>query len=218
VRQIGPDLWAAESPLRMLGVQAGRRMAVVRLASGELLVHSPAPLDERLRAALERLGGVRFVVAASWLHGHLHMGDYARAELFAPPGLAARRPDLSFAGELGDRPDERWAADLDQALFRGQRVPPEVVFLHRPSRTLIVGDLVWNVTSRMPLSARVWAGRRPGVRPTPAFRLAVRDRAAARASLDRILAWDFDRILIGHGEVLESGGRAALERAYAWLR
>jgi hypothetical protein len=32
-----------------------------------------------------------------------------------------------------------------------------------------------------------------------------------------MLAWDFDRIVIAHGEVLESGGREALRAGYAWL-
>jgi len=32
-----------------------------------------------------------------------------------------------------------------------------------------------------------------------------------------ILAWDFDRVVVAHGEVLESGGREALRQGYAWL-
>jgi hypothetical protein len=32
-----------------------------------------------------------------------------------------------------------------------------------------------------------------------------------------VLAWDFDRVTVTHGEILESGGPAALARAYAWL-
>jgi hypothetical protein len=133
----------------------------------------------------------------------------------APP---RKRRDLQFAGELGDKPDPRWADDLDQAAFRGLRYLTEILFLHRPSRTLIVGDVFWNVTPRMPPSARLVVGWRTRVGPTPAFRLfAVRDRAAARASIDRILTWDFDRILVGHGEVVETGGKEAFEAAYAWL-
>jgi glyoxylase-like metal-dependent hydrolase (beta-lactamase superfamily II) len=91
------------------------------------------------------------------------------------------------------------------------------VFLHRGSRTLLAGDFAWHVTQELGAPARLWAGWRPGVRPTPAFRLAIRDRHAARASLDRILAWDFDRIVPGHGEIVETGGRAALAAGYARL-
>lgn len=219
---VGDRLWAVEAPLKTLGAEVGRRMAIVKLPDGSLLIHSPAPLDDQLRRALDGLGSVRFVVAASNLHGHLFMEQYAdaypEAELFAPPGLRERRKDLSFAGDLGDEPDRRWREHVDQALLRGHRMLNEILFLHRPSRTLIVGDACWNVTERMPFAARLWAGWKPGVRPTPAFRLGIRDRAAARASLGRVLGWDFDRILIGHGENVETGGREAFARAYAWLR
>jgi hypothetical protein len=196
-------------------------MAVVRLRGGELLIHSPAPLSENLRSALDALGPVRFVVPASALHGHRFMEQYRetypQVELFAAPELPRRRPDLRFAAQLGDEPDERWAPDLDQALFSGHRLFPEVMFLHRPSRTLLAGDFAWHVTPALPAPARVWAGWRHGVRPTPGFRLAVRDREAARRSMERILGWDFDRIVPGHGELVDTGGRAALRDGYAWL-
>jgi len=58
---------------------------------------------------------------------------------------------------------------------------------------------------------------RDGFGPNAVVRMTIRDRAALRASMDRILAWDFDRVTVTHGEVLESGGREALARAYAWL-
>jgi hypothetical protein len=202
-------------------MQVGRRMAIVRLRSGELLVHSPAELTRELRGALEGVGTVRFVVPASNLHGHLFMQQYRDAypdaELFAAPGLHRRRKDLEFAGELGDTPDSRWGEDLDQALFRGHHQFIEVVFLHRANRTLLLGDLCWNVTAEMSPGARLWAGWRTRVTPTPAFKVGIRDRAAARASLERILEWDFDRILVGHGEIVERGGREAFRGAYAWL-
>jgi hypothetical protein len=39
-----------------------------------------------------------------------------------------------------------------------------------------------------------------------------------RHSIDQILSWDFDRIVVGHGEVVESGGHKKLEEAYNFLR
>ena len=98
-------------------------MAVIRLRSQDLFVHSPAPLTDELRRELDVLGRVRYVVPASWIHGHLYMDQYGAAypdaELFAAPGLQSRRSDLAFAGDLDDRPDPRWAGELDQAVFRG---------------------------------------------------------------------------------------------------
>jgi glyoxylase-like metal-dependent hydrolase (beta-lactamase superfamily II) len=215
LRPLGPDIWVEEAPHRYLA-EMGRRMTVVRLAAGGLWLHSPLPPSDDLAG----LGEVRYVVAASSLHGHLSMGDYPAAELFAPPGLARKRRDLRFAGELGDEPDERWAAELDQGIFRGSVRLEEVVFLHRPSRSLIVGDTCFNIRPGAPLLTRLWAWgprMRPRLGPTGPFRLTVRDRAAARASIDRILAWDFDRLIVGHGEIVESGGREAFRDAWSWL-
>ena len=33
----------------------------------------------------------------------------------------------------------------------------------------------------------------------------------------RIVAWDFDRIVISHGRIVERGGRDVLRRAYAFV-
>lgn len=38
-------------------------------------------------------------------------------------------------------------------------------------------------------------------------------RAAFARSLLKVLDWDFDRVIMGHGDVLESGGPAELRRA-----
>jgi hypothetical protein len=221
LRQLDDSLWVAEAPLRVLGVQAGRRMTVIRFDSGDLFIHSPAPLDRELRASLDALGTVRYLAAASLLHGHLSMGDYARAysraELLAPPGLRERRKDLTFAGDLGDTPDMRWAFELDQTPLEGNRFLTEILFHHRRSRTLIVGDAVWNNTGGLGLAARIWAGGRRRVAPTPAFRLAINDRNAARASLKLALEWDFDRLIVGHGPIVETGGKAAFQGGYSWL-
>jgi glyoxylase-like metal-dependent hydrolase (beta-lactamase superfamily II) len=161
------------------------------------------------------------VVAPNAFHGHLAMGDYAAAypdaELHAGPGLDVRRKDLVFARLLGDAPDPRWAEDLDQATMLGHRLVPEVVFLHRATRSLIVGDIVVNVPAGASRRLTLWLGIASGVGVPRLRRLDTRDKRQARASLDRILAWDFDRIVTGHGEVVETGGPEALRSAYAFL-
>jgi Domain of unknown function (DUF4336) len=223
LRGIATDLWAVEGRLRYF-VEMGRRMTVVRLTGGDLFLHSPVPLTGPIRAAVDALGPVRFMVAASSLHGHLSMGDYQSAypnvELLAPPGLTDKRQDLTFAGELGDRPDTRWQADLDQTVFRGLRLP-EVVFLHRACRTLIVGDVCFNIQPGAPWLTRLcaWGPRmRPRPGPTQPFRLrGIRDRKSARASIQQILQWDFDRVIVGHGAVIETDGHRVFAAAWSWL-
>ena len=64
---------------------------------------------------------------------------------------------------------------------------------------------------------KAWCRRRRGVGPTPLFRAGFRDKAAARRSVDRVLAWNPQRLVCGHGEPLRAGARDAFARAYAFL-
>ncbi|HEX8954103.1 MAG TPA: hypothetical protein VF945_19745, partial [Polyangia bacterium] len=133
--------------------------------------------------------------------------------------LAKKRPDLTLAGVLDDHAPPGWAKQIDQLARQGAPAMSEVVFFHRESRTLIVSDSAHNF-ERAPVGTRMFfslLGGWRGLRTTAVDRLVTRDRAAARASLERILAWDFDRVVVCHGEVLESGGKAAFARAYDWL-
>jgi hypothetical protein len=221
MREIGDGLWVHEAPLRFMGAPAGRTMNVVELGDGGLFVHSPAELDDGLRAALDAVGELRFVVAPSPLHGHMWMEQYAAAypgvELIAGPRLRRRRKDLDFAGDLGETPDPRWVHVLDQAPFGGNPLLPEIEFLHRPSRTLILGDvgIHFGDHSSRPIRTFARVGRMYGrLRPTPMFRATTLRRRAARRDMERILAWDFDRVIPGHGAVVESGGKEALRREW----
>jgi hypothetical protein len=143
---------------------------------------------------------------------------YPGVELLAGPGLRKRRKDVDFDADLSERPDARWGDVLDQAPFRGNRLLPEIEFLHRPSRTLILADLAMNLGESPSRATRALirlGGMRGRLRATPVFRLTTRDRAAAGRDLQRILAWDFDRVIPGHGAVWESGGKEALRREWS---
>lgn len=216
-------LWVAEAPLRFYGIEVGTRMSVVRLSDGGLWVHSPIGLTNRLQHELDRLGPVRFVVCPNKLH-HLFAEDYfsayPEARVYAAPGLPEKRPELPFHGVLGDAPEPGWARDLDQAPFRGEKLLREVAFYHRESRTLILTDLLQTDHPGSPPLARIAhrlyrAHKNPGL-PLP-VRFGYRDKAAARASLRRVLSWDFERIALAHGHLVESNARAALARAFSFL-
>jgi hypothetical protein len=198
-------------------------MTVIRLGGGDLLLHSPVSLDPALREALGRIGRVRWVVGPSKVH-HLFLGDYLRAypsaELCGAPGLAEKRPDLRFQTVLSAEPVAAWEGRVWHHLFAGAPAVNEVVFLHRPSRTLLLTDLAFNVQPGPRNRARVFhwlVGATGRFGPHRILRAAIRDRAAARRSLATILAWDFDRVVVTHGDVLEHGGREALRAGFAFL-
>ena len=223
LRQLAPDLWVADRPQTFYGLPVGTRMTIIRLAGGALLLHSPVALDPQLRAELDAIGHVRYVVAPNRVH-HLYAGavatPYPEARLWIGPGLERKRPDLTFVGVLGDEAPEEWRKAVEQVFFRGRPYENEVVFFHRPSRTLILCDLAFNLGPGTATVTRLLMKlvRSYGVfGPSKLDPLLIRDRAAARASLERILAWDFDRVIVAHGDVLEHGGREALRAGYAWL-
>ncbi|ELY38464.1 DUF4336 domain-containing protein [Natronorubrum tibetense] len=222
--QRGDRFWTYEEPLRFFGVELGRIMSVMKLSSGGLFVQSPAELTPELKRALDDLGEVRFVAATSKLHGHLYMEQYRAAypdvELLAAPGLAARRTDLQFDHLLGDTPDPRWGTDIDQAAIVGHRWLTEIAFFHRPSRTLILGDVGFHIGERSPLKTRLVARTLriyERISPPIELRLTITNEATFRRSIRDVLAWDFDRVVPGHGEIVDSGGKRAVLDGYDWL-
>ena len=223
LRQLAQDLWAVERPQSFYGLPVGTRMSVVRLTGGRLLLHSPVRLDPELRAELDALGSVCFAVAPNRVH-HLYAGlvaeAYPSSRLWVAPGLERKRPDLAFASVLADEAPKEWRGELDQVFFRGRPYENEVAFFHRASRTLLLCDLAFNFGPRAAAPTRLLMkllrsyGR---LGPSTLDPLLIRDRRAARESLERILAWDFERVVVAHGDVLDSGGREVLRQGYSWL-
>jgi hypothetical protein len=222
LERLDDDLWAATRPFEVMGLTLAARMTVIRLEDGGLLLHSPARLDPGLRQALNGLGPVRHLVAPNRMH-HLFCGAYRaaypEARLWGAPGLATKRRDLAFDGELGDTAPAAWAGELDQAFVPGIPTLNEVAFLHRRSGTLILTDLAANGSAADPWPLRLWLrlnGAYGRLRTPLEVRLLCRDRAAARRGLERVLGWAFARVVVGHGAVVASGGRAAAKAAFAW--
>jgi hypothetical protein len=210
-----------------VGLAGGRfltRMTVIRLDGG-LCLHSPVAIDVPTRSAIEGLGEVRAIIAPSTFH-HLFVASaqqaFPSARTYAIKGLEKKRKDLRFDELLGDEPAALWADQMDQVVI-GNRIMREVEFMHRASGTLIATDLVENFRDETPgtnaiLRAwmrifRMWGGPRAA----PELRLFTRDRDAARQALERLLAWDFDRAIIAHGELLDDKPKEAIREAWRWV-
>lgn len=219
---VADDLWVDTRPLRFWGVETGTRMTVVRLRGGGLVVHSPVGLDARTREAVDALGPVEAIIAPSLFH-HLRVGEwstaYPDAMVACCPGLEKKRPDLRWDRILGDEPRAPWRGELDQVHFGARSLENEVVFYHPRSKTLICADAIFNLSVHPSRVTRcvawILGNKKPGA--THLERILIRDRQAAREQVDRMLAWDFDRVILAHGGLIETDGRDVLRRAYAWL-
>ncbi|HEX7128692.1 MAG TPA: DUF4336 domain-containing protein [Rhodanobacteraceae bacterium] len=224
--ELVPDqVWLEEYPVRIAGARLLTRMTVLRSQGGGVFLHSPVVMDDATRTAIERLGPVRAIIAPSNCH-HLFIAHAQQAFPSAPTygveGVEAKRPDLRFDALIGNEPPPLWAGQMDQAIV-GNRIMREVDFLHRASRTLVVTDLVENFRDETPGTNHALRGiiKLLGMwgkpKPAPELRWFTRDRKAAREALEKILAWDFDRIVLAHGEPILHEPKAAVRAAWRWL-
>lgn len=223
----GEDIWIADGPTTAVaGFRYPTRMAIVRLPGNALFIWSPITLSDELRTAIDALGEVRFLIAPNSLH-HLFLGEwrsaYPTAKLYAPPGLRTRRKDLQFEGDLGEVPAPEWSEHIDQVVMAPNLITTEVVFFHRKSRTAIFTDLIQHFdasafTGWRAIVARLDLMVGPEAAVPRKFRAAFIDRRAARAAIQRILAWPTHGVLMAHATPVQSDGQAFLRRAFQWLK
>jgi hypothetical protein len=214
INEVAAGVHTVDRPQRYNGIEVGARMTVLQLDDG-LLIHSPVDVDP---TRVEHLGEPRWVLAPNLLH-HLYVGPWADAglEAWAAPGLPEKRTDIEFDGVI-DSQSHPFGSEVEVLPMRAFPMTNEVVVLHRPSRTLIVSDLVFNFTKTAPWLTRaaMWClCGYPGCSTTLLERFGM-DRDIARLEVERIAEWDFDRLIMAHGEVIETGGKAALLEAFGW--
>ncbi len=221
LRPLHESLWVIDLPLKMLGgVQIGTRTTVIRLADGPLFMHCPGPIEEDDFQEIAKLGDVRHIVAANLFHNlyaQETLAHYEGATLYAPPDFGRKVPDVAYETLTDDAP-AAWAGDLDQIAIRGAPRFNEIVFIHRASRTLLLTDLCFNMQHSDSLITRIMMSIMGGYGHFGPSRLArsfMKDKAAVKAGVERILELDFDRVIVTHGDVLETGGRDALSEAFS---
>ena len=211
-------------PFRLLGAQIGARATIVRLPNGDLWVHSPIALLPSLQTEVETLGKVAWIVAPNTFH-YLHISEWARAfphaQVCAVPGFKPL-PDVHISRILGEKCESEWTNSLDQTLFRGSMMSTEAMWCHRASKTLILTDTLIHIPSERDKWTR-GAAKILGVlddwKPSRFFKLSIRDRKLARRALETVLCWDFERIIVAHGEICETDAKNVLRRGYDfWLK
>ena len=157
----------------------------------------------------------------------LFLAEYAAAfpdaRLWIPPGLDKYFSHLRRAQRLPEEGDgnEIWHGDLSYVLVQGIPRLNECVFFHRPSKTLIVADLFFNITEECPaiikIAARLGGFYQKMAIPLDIRRVLIRDRKAFAGSMREVRSLDFDNIIVGHGTNTIGGGAEAFKRATAWL-
>jgi hypothetical protein len=134
------------------------------------------------------------------------------------PSASSRRTSGNSQAWFADRPPAAWANQLESLLLRGFRLD-EVVLFHPSSATLVLTDLCFNIHRSSSQLSRLFFranGMWQHFGPSRLIRrFGVSDHAALRKSLEKVLEWEFERIVPGHGDIIEHAGPAELRTA--WL-
>ncbi len=217
LQPIALNLWMLTYPLKMLGADFRRNVTLIRLRSGQLVIHSTAPFSPADVETIHSLG------EPSWiLDGTLRHDTFAKEGKEAFPELAYLGP-VGFSDVVGFEtsplvpPPDAWADELLALEIQGAPDARDTAMLHTESQTLILTELVFNFGNEEPmwteimLNVAIGGEHHPGMsRP---FKWGVKDAEAFEKSLELLLSWDFDRVIVGHGDVIETGGKAKLREA-----
>jgi hypothetical protein len=213
LERLADGLWQVEADLDVLPI--GRRTTIVRLASGDVLVHNAVACDEPTMAAIDALGPVRWIVVPSRYHkmdAHALASRYPGAAIVTPRGSIDRvREVCRVDGELDLLPADpslRWEP-LDG-------VPAEAVLVHTDpdgAVTLVMNDAFMNLPDRLPgwrgLVVKM-IGSTGGPKVTRTAKIGiVRDRRTYEAHLRRLAALPkLTRVIPGHGDVIRDAAAA----------
>lgn len=126
------------------------------------------------------------------------------------PGLAKKRQDINFTGELDSGTNSLWEGEIEYILFEGVPFINEVVFYHPKSKTVMFTDLIFNYSTNESIGVKLYAWI-DGVYGRPdlsrLIKYMVRDREKARESVQKILSWDFDRVSCPHRDIIATDGK-----------
>ena len=219
LEQLGEDIWAHEDTMPLGGTQLRLRMTVVKLACGGLWLHTPTQLSPELQAAIETLGAVRYLVGPS--NGHnLWLNDwksaYPEAKMYVSGGIP-KKISIDNYHVLDEHFDNIWSDDFERLYMPGVSFFNESVFLHKKSKSLLVTDLIQNHSDACPPGfaglmtkcvLRPLGFKDLCIAPPLKMGFTIKDKPAFSLFITQIKAWDFDKIIVTHGDVITQDAKA----------
>jgi hypothetical protein len=221
---VDSNLWTVTGTIRMPLGEFERRMSVVRLRDGRLVVYSAIALDDDEMARLDAWGRVAWLVIPGDDHrldAKIWLDRYPTTHVAAPAGAREKALEIvpveSTAPDFGD-PDVRW---ITVPGTRGH----EAALTVRGDRgsTLILNDLIANLRHEHGFTGWMlrlmgFAGDEPNIPGVRRLAL-VKD---GHALADQLQAWseiaDLRCILVSHGEPIVDDPRGELRRLADSLR
>lgn len=185
-----------------------RRMTVVRLRDGRLVIYSAIALDEHEMDALEEWGQPWYLIVPNDIHrmdAKIWKDRYPDIVVVAPAGVQSKVDEVVSV--------QQTSADFDDPRVTCMTVPGtgerEMALIVRGNlgTTLVVNDLIWNMDDRPGLGGWLFhtfgfTGKQPRIPGIVGLR-AVKDKDALRRQLANWASIsDLNRIVVSHGEIV----------------
>lgn len=217
---VDDKIWTLDRPVWFSGVRMRARTTVVRLDDGSLLLHSPAPPTDALAEQLRALGPVRWLMVPNCFH---HLGAPAAAAYFpeaqvvGPASALNRNKALRLHVDIHDAQFGAQVPEFEALPLLGVPFLDETVLYHRPTQTLLGADIVFCAGAKdhwtLRCAARI-TGCYERVRVPPDVRKKIPDKTAAARSIHAMLERPAQRLIVGHADVIEEGGRDRIAQAW----
>lgn len=220
LRQLDSTIWVNEVPFKLFGLNFGNRMTCIKMEDDSIWLHSMTKFDDLTYEKIETIGKIKYLVVPSLMH-NLFVMDWKEknpaTKILAPAKIKKVNSDIVL--------DEVSVPELNQLFneeilcipLRGIPVLKEFAFIHHSSKTLILTDLAFNfgddVTGWDKYFLKLY-GAYNKFGPTITIRALIKDKAALRESLKKIASYEFDRIIMSHGKIVESGGKEIFNKAF----
>jgi len=213
------------------------------MQNGSLAVFSPTALTSSLRTEISSMGTVKYLIAPDVEH-HIFLDDWHKAypgtKILAPEDLAPKREKSNsvlpwavlFKKNTPTTVDPDFDREFDYEYVHAHN-NKELVFNHKPTKTLIEADLLFNLPANEQMS-------KTDIHPTSGiltqlfvgmmsakgtaiwqkrflwYGASASDRPAFNKSIEKIDSWDFNRIIPCHGDVIENDGKAVWAKLFEW--
>jgi hypothetical protein len=249
IRDVTPTIATLSVPFLRFGhIKMGGRGTLVKLKTGNVAVFSPVAFTPDVKSKVQSMGPIKYIVAPDIEH-HIFIStwakEYPEAEIIGMEGLPEKREkDPATKGtkfhhvfSSKNKLDVHITPEFDDEFayeYFHSHTNKELVFLHKPSRTMIEADLLFSLPATEQYSK---SGINPhsgiltklfgGIMNTRGdmvwqrrflwYAAGSADRGAFADSARRIKQWDYDRIIPCHGDVIETGGKGIMDKALAWF-
>lgn len=204
-----------DSVLKMPLMKLPVRTVVINIGDKIVLISPGSKLSEDQLKSLIRVDDI---IAPNLLHcGGVQKAAaiFPHAKLWGVQGARKLKPEIPWTDEISQ---SNWPYEKELSFVELKGLPRfnEVVFIHHDSRTLIVCDLFFNLLDAEGFGS--WLilklfGTYKKFGMSRLFLKFLQDRDAFEESLRKVFSYNFENIVVSHGNLVLGDGKSIFERA-----